>query len=50
LIFEVVVPKEKGKPMLDSIAGGGRYDKLCGVGCVGFSLGNFLRKSLSKTA
>lgn len=39
LIFEVVVPKEKGKQSIGSIAGGGRYDKLCGVGCVGFSLG-----------
>lgn len=42
LIFEVVVPKEKGKQTIGSIAGGGRYDKLCGVGCVGFSLGKIL--------
>lgn len=40
LIFEVTVDK-KLKSKIGSIAGGGRYDKLCGDGlnCVGFSLG-----------
>ena len=38
LIFEVVVSSPKGK-IIGSVAGGGRYDKLCGVKCVGFSIG-----------
>ena len=37
LIFEVVLKKKKSK--IGSIAGGGRYDELCGARCVGFSLG-----------
>jgi len=38
LIFEAQLSTSKGK-MLGSIAGGGRYDELCGVKCVGFSIG-----------
>lgn len=33
LIMEVTTKK------VGSVAGGGRYDKICGVGCVGFSVG-----------
>ena len=37
IIFEVMV---KGKyKKIGSVAGGGRYDKLCDVPCVGFSIG-----------
>jgi histidyl-tRNA synthetase len=43
LIFEVIkvnTSKQGGKPQeVGSIAGGGRYDNLCGAKCVGFSLG-----------
>ena len=35
IIFEVVLSNQK----TPSIAGGGRYDDLCGIPCVGFSLG-----------
>jgi histidyl-tRNA synthetase len=35
LIFEVVLKNQKSP----SISGGGRYDNLCGIPCVGFSLG-----------
>jgi histidyl-tRNA synthetase len=35
IIFEVVLKNEKSL----SIAGGGRYDNLCDIPCVGFSLG-----------
>lgn len=38
LIFETQLTSQKGK-LIGSIAGGGRYDKLCGVKCVGFSIG-----------
>ena len=37
IIFEVVMTQKKKK--VGSIAGGGRYDELCGVPCVGFSVG-----------
>lgn len=37
IIFEIVLKKKKSK--IGSIAGGGRYDKLCGGKCIGFSLG-----------
>ena len=35
LIFEVVLQDQKSL----SISGGGRYDNLCGIPCIGFSLG-----------
>jgi len=35
IIFEVVLKNQKSP----SISGGGRYDNLCGIPCVGFSLG-----------
>ena len=35
IIFEVVLTNQNSP----SIAGGGRYDNLCGIPCVGFSLG-----------
>jgi len=35
IIFEVVLKNEKSL----SIAGGGRYDELCNIPCIGFSLG-----------
>ena len=38
IIFEVVLTDKK-KKKVGSIAGGGRYDQLCGVPCVGFSVG-----------
>lgn len=38
LIFEVVVNSGK-KGKIGSVAGGGRYDNLCDIPCVGFSIG-----------
>lgn len=39
IIFEVNLSSNKKKAKFGSIAGGGRYDKLCNIPCVGFSIG-----------